>query len=121
MISPLYHSRPERWPQVSLRGLFVLVAVLGVFLAWFGAQLKWVHERHQFRRTHASIPMNPLPPAFAPQVLRILGEAGIATIYTERLNENEIADAKRLFSEADIVAADPWRNLQSQAGKRSPP
>ena len=28
----LYHPRPERWPQVSLKGLFVLVTLLGVFL-----------------------------------------------------------------------------------------
>ena len=33
----LYHPRPERWPQVSLKGLFVLVTMLCVFLGWLGA------------------------------------------------------------------------------------
>jgi hypothetical protein len=27
-ITPLYKSRPERWPQVSLKGVFVLVTLL---------------------------------------------------------------------------------------------
>ncbi len=28
----LYKSRPERWPQVSLKGLFVLLTLLGIVL-----------------------------------------------------------------------------------------
>src|SRR6185295_8955432 len=35
----LYHPRPERWPQVSLRGFFVLVTLLGVSLGWLGVQI----------------------------------------------------------------------------------
>ena len=38
--APLYHRRPERWPQVSLKGSFVLVTFAGVFLGWLGVQLK---------------------------------------------------------------------------------
>ena len=41
---PLYHPRPERWPQVSLKGFFVLVTLLGV-VCWLGVQFKWIRDR----------------------------------------------------------------------------
>jgi len=46
-MTPLYHSRPERWPQVSLKGVFVLATVLGVALGWLGVQVKWIRDRHE--------------------------------------------------------------------------
>ena len=45
-MTPLYHPRPERWPQVSLRGFFVLVTLLCVSLGWWGVQVKWIRDRH---------------------------------------------------------------------------
>jgi hypothetical protein len=43
----LYKPRPERWPQFTLRGLFVLVTILGVFLGWLGVQVKWIKDRRE--------------------------------------------------------------------------
>jgi len=37
----------RRWLRYSLRTLFVLVTVLGVFLAWLTVQLKWIRDRHE--------------------------------------------------------------------------
>jgi len=37
----------RRWFRFSLRTLFVLVAVLGVFLGWLGVQVKWIRDRHE--------------------------------------------------------------------------
>src|SRR5690349_21609071 len=45
MPSHVYHPRPERWTQVSLRGFFLLVTMLCVFFGWLGVQLRWIHER----------------------------------------------------------------------------
>jgi len=42
----LYHPRPERWPQVGLKGFFVLVTLLGVALGWVVVQMKWIRARH---------------------------------------------------------------------------
>jgi hypothetical protein len=46
-MTALYHPRTERWPQVSLRGFFVLVTVLGVFLGWLAVQVKWIRDREK--------------------------------------------------------------------------
>src|SRR4051812_8119982 len=45
-MTPLYHPRRERWPQVSLGALFVLVSLLGVSLGWVRVQLNWISDRH---------------------------------------------------------------------------
>jgi hypothetical protein len=36
---------PRRRFYFSLRTLFVLMTILGLFLGWVGAQLKWIHDR----------------------------------------------------------------------------
>src|SRR5438552_86282 len=41
-MSNLYKLRPERWPQFGLRGFFVLVTLLGIFL---GGLLHWAEQR----------------------------------------------------------------------------
>ena len=41
-MTTLYHPRPERWPQFTLSGLFVLVTILGGGLGWLGVQMKWI-------------------------------------------------------------------------------
>src|SRR5262245_54835771 len=46
----LYHPRPERWPQVSLRGFFMLVTVLGI-LCWVAVQVSWIRSRHRVLNT----------------------------------------------------------------------
>ena len=33
--------------RFSLKTLFVLVTVLGVFLGWLAVQVKWIRDRHQ--------------------------------------------------------------------------
>jgi len=49
MTAPLYHPRPERWPQFTLKGLLVVVAVVGLSL-WWGVAMRaqsteWNEER----------------------------------------------------------------------------
>ena|ERR1051325_96907 len=98
-MTPLYHPRPDRWPQVSLKGLFVLVTLLGV-VCWLGVQVKWIHDRHEaleryYARNSVSIrrtwrgavsDLGPkeivacepaLPARRAPWSIAILGETGV--------------------------------------------
>src|SRR5258708_4764383 len=94
----LYYPRPERWPQVSLKGFFVLVTLLCVGLGWFGVQLKWMHDREAaFRKTTAYVGFEGNP---APWSIRLLGARGFREIYVvvhdaERLTEANRADRKQ--------------------------
>jgi len=71
----LYHPRPERWPQVSLRGFFMLVALSGV-LCWLGVQVKWITNRHEALSGRLA-----MIGGKAPWSLRIVGEPGIEAIW----------------------------------------
>ena len=39
-MTTLYKPRPERWPQLSLKGFFVLVTVLGGVLGWLSVKAR---------------------------------------------------------------------------------
>jgi hypothetical protein len=80
-MSRLYHPRPERWPKFSLRGLFVLVTVLGTILGWLGVQVKWIQDRHAIlERQPAAIVVITGLEAPAPGMLRLFGEQGVGRI-----------------------------------------
>jgi len=90
-MTPLYHSRPERWPQVSLKGLFALLTIVGIFLGWLTVQLKWIQDRREtvakwmigFPSSAVLIGYNypPKPHPYAPWSIRIFGELGVGVIY----------------------------------------
>src|ERR1051325_9978311 len=99
MTSPtLYHPRPERWPQVSLKGFFVLVTLAGV-LCWLGIQVKWIRDRHEAVRERLGwVTGGP-----APATLRILGETGALRIRVMNGSPAEIERMRVLFPEAESV------------------
>ena len=49
-MTPLYYSRPERWPQVSLRGLLVIVTLAALLMPWAMAEYKALKERERMWR-----------------------------------------------------------------------
>ena len=116
----LYHPRPERWPQVSLRGLLVAVALVAAPLAWLGAQVKWIHDRHEARQwirsRHGSeypdgvkVPNNAYRVVSpAPWPIRIFGERGvwIIIVLPGKMPPEEFANRveflRRLFPEAKV-------------------
>jgi hypothetical protein len=53
MTAPLYHPRPERWPQFSLRGLLVVVTLAGLLMPWAVAEYRAWQARE--------LPSNPEP------------------------------------------------------------
>src|SRR5262245_12263592 len=118
-MTSLYHPRPERWPQVSFKGFFVLVTVLCVFLGWVGVQLKWIHDRHaaiswmeQQQIPWYSFKGSRYPPANAPLSIRVLGEPGLSTIeivQTERRGSARLGainaraeELRAIFPEANV-------------------
>jgi len=119
MAPPLYHPRPERWPQVSLKGFFVLITLLCFFLGLLGVQLKWIRDRHEaltrYRISQLTIRQFVTPrgivdricdePPPAPWNIRMLGERGVTVVF---LSPNDPAERQRLadlFPESKISPA----------------
>jgi hypothetical protein len=112
--SPLYHPRPERWPQASLKGLFMATALACLPAAWVGSQLHWIRQRHAALTWIESLgaedySYGDYPFDFhsvpAPSSLQLFGESGIAMISLgpERLARPDpytLDDLRKLFPEA---------------------
>src|ERR1051325_1897687 len=116
-MTPLYHTRLERWPQFTLRGLFVLGAVVGVIL-WLGIQLKWIRDRHEAKHLLdesgvlrvMAVDTGPV----APLSIRIFGEPGYGRVAVLVRNatltpEDQIVidRVKALFPEAKVIHGVP--------------
>ena len=135
---------PRRWFRFSLRTLFVLLTVFGV---WLGVQVKWIRDRHAALAWIATsgyswvVPYGfsaedfvakPAPddPCYtrAPWSIRMLHESGIARIRIYRSESGETFDyqsvdeklreLKRLFPEADIAAKPLTDELKEFRAKR---
>jgi len=118
-MTALYHPRPERWPQVSLKGFFVLVTLLCVFLGWLGVQFRWIHDRNEAFKwvpdaSDSSGYLMGFEGSSAPWSVRLLGEPGFGEIWVrvddvEHPTERDQA-AKRavevLFPEAYVRYSD---------------
>jgi len=119
-MTPLYHSRPERWPQVSLKGFFVLVTFLGMLFSWYGAQKKWIRERHEAWETYVRdakewtgnysgwrLIFKERGTSPAPWQLRPFGEFGVGKITVwmtgdAKIDRETISEVQRLFPEATM-------------------
>ena len=44
-MTPLYHPRPERWPQFTLRGLLVTTTLASLLMPWGIAEYQTWHAR----------------------------------------------------------------------------
>ena len=102
MTSPAPPRR--RWFHFSLRTLFVLVTIFGV---WLGLQIKWIVDRHELL-AHRDGRTPPRPLAFvcengdaaAPWSIRLLGERGIYGIMLGDVDQATASRIKNLFPEA---------------------
>ncbi len=77
----------RRWIRFRLRTLFVAMTVLGIALAWFGIQWKWVQDRRQALAWLGASKQSWYAPSMggklkvdAPWSVRIFGENGIVGI-----------------------------------------
>ncbi len=106
----------RRWFRYSLRTLFVVVTVAGV---WLFPKLKWIIDRHDARAwigTQAEywddlqVSQCAEPGVAAPWQLRMLGESGVKVISV--VVDASAADAKQrelewLFPEAHVLVMTP--------------
>jgi len=55
MIDPtLYHPRPERWPQFTLRGLFIAVTLVAFLTPQIPVVYRsWENQQRRYRRIRA--------------------------------------------------------------------
>jgi hypothetical protein len=112
-MTALYKPRPERWLQVSLRGLFVLVTILGVFLGWLGVQVKWIRDRHEalewVRQHEHPMAFQAVEPKPMPWSLRMFGEAPTRYI-TIQVPKGEkaarVRELEELFPECHVLATE---------------
>jgi len=121
-------EEPRQRFQYSLRTLFVIIALLGVALAWTGWQIKFVRERlaavreisaiggnvlyyfDDLQESPPRLPSAPPRPQFGPEVpavRRWLGDRGVAGIWLPGgTSFGYRARLKNLFPEAKIFRDD---------------
>jgi hypothetical protein len=108
----LYHPRPDRWPQVSLKGLLVLMTVTCVLAATalpgaVRAYLAWKHP-----------PAAPFKPANAsPRVYRCAGAVGTFGVSGPSLDDMpnfDELDDEEMGADGEV---EEYESVQSSDGK----
>ena len=94
----------RRWYSFSLRTLFVLVTVLGVFLGWLAVQVKWIRDRHEVMSRPGDRLHGYLGQTKAPWSIRIFGEQGHEWVFAPY---SEMDRMHALFPEAQVMP-DRW-------------
>jgi hypothetical protein len=88
--------------RFTLRGMLRGMFWASLFI-WYCTQMSWVIQRQQWRVTNRgavrSTEVRPAPPA-----LRLLQEQGESWIEIKNATKEQLAEAKRLFPEATVVA-----------------
>ena len=95
-------------PRLSLKTLFVLIALVTIPIGWIAHQLNWIRERHAFlNRPNWQAMQPPVPPHSRPQApwsLQLFGESPQDVLAVHEPDHNR---AEELFPEAIIVATEP--------------
>jgi len=97
--------RQRRWYQFSLRTLFVVITLFGIWLGW---QLYWFKTRHDWleeKNYLAAFPGTGLRKVPHPHLLiALFHQEAISQILLRNASEAEIAKVRRLFPEAEVVS-----------------
>jgi hypothetical protein len=88
--------------RFSLRSLLVWWVPFVCVLTWYFTQMHWRVERDRWRISNRAAVRS--TQGQAPLGLRLLGEAGESRIEIKNGTKREVAQAKRLFPEATVVA-----------------
>jgi hypothetical protein len=87
--------------QFSLRKMLLGVLVASIFI-WYFTQMEWLKQRRAWRRENRAANRSTVGQA-APGLLRLF-DSGVSRIELTNPTEEQIAEAKRLFPEATVVA-----------------
>ena len=93
------NHKPRRWFRFSLRTMLVLVTLVCLYL---GMALNWKRQREAFLKPGMQVMHDETP---APLLLRIVGARGYGCLILPEPTDQELAEAKRLFPEADVIYA----------------
>ena len=128
----------RRWPQFSLRTMFVVVAVLGCSL---GYELNWIRQRRalvheaeildrKFQNYVTGVTSDVIPPVgstLSQRLLSFLGEPATESccvwVWNEGISDVDFAQspkvrrARRLFPEAEIAAVRFYADLVADDDK----
>lgn len=85
--------------RAMLRGMF-----WASLLFWYSTQMYWVIQRQQWRIANRATIIS--TEGQAPPALRLLREPGESRIELKNATQEQMAEAKRLFPEATVVATD---------------
>jgi hypothetical protein len=119
-------EKPRRWFRFSLRMLFLLVALVAI---WLGYHLNWIRQRHAARAwvkgqaeyfDDVPVQQGAFPGAHAPWRIRMLGEDGVTSIWVVVRKEAVDPEQQRLeglFPEAKVGV---YTTGGGYRGKRSP-
>jgi hypothetical protein len=106
----------RRWFSFSLRTLFVLVTIFGV---WLGLQVKWMQDRHaaldwvkaqEVVWHEIPVSQGAILGRDAPWQLRLLGESGAEQVSVLVENDERAPrqqTLERLFPEAEVLVLTP--------------
>jgi hypothetical protein len=78
--STLYHPRPERWPQFSLRGLLVVVTLAALLMPWAAAEYRVWQTARQCVRGATDIDDMLDDSATREMLIESFGKGGLITI-----------------------------------------
>ena len=98
--------KPRRWFRFSLRTLFVLLTLLGV---WLSVQVKWHKDRQRFLERNRTPGFHFSGYAPAPPRVRWFARQGVARIWVPKIHE---ATARRLFPEAVVSITAGWERTE---------
>ena len=120
MRQPIYQSRPERWPRLSLKGFFALVTVACVLFGWLGWQVRIVQHRKAIIRQlvddYGTInPLDydgpqkvevrrPIPGSRVSEIRKLLGDQQVQVLMLNRPMTEADLVAFDAFPEASILA-----------------
>jgi hypothetical protein len=94
--------RPLR--RFSLRAMLLFwVPYISLFV-WYFTQMEWLNQRRDWRMDNPTAVRTTRGKA-PPGLLRLMGDPGESRIEIKNATKDEIAEAKRLFPEATVVAA----------------
>jgi hypothetical protein len=103
-------AKPKRrWFRFSLRTLFVLITACAIFFGW---ELHWKNQRHEYLKTHKGF--NAATRLRAPGLLWLFGELGVNQVVVESPGFGEMS-AKRLYNDHAPPEAVAARNLFPEA------
>src|ERR1051325_4630494 len=106
-MTTLYHPRPERWPRFTLRGLFVVVTLVSV---WLGMQLKWARDRRVGRQwLILKANLHPiLPSEILPWQIRVIGpDPAVGHVDISYEHREKVGHLRSLFPESTFYVNPP--------------